>query len=95
MAQPYQRLGNGVIYRVADGAFIQPTDANPDYREYQAWAAAAGNTPDPYPAPAKAASVDPVTFLSRLTAAQQTTLLNSWLTTLGATAAQKTTLTTP
>lgn len=44
----YKRAGASVIR--ADGAAIPPDPANRDWRAYQDWCAA-GNTPEPAPAP--------------------------------------------
>jgi len=46
----YQLTSGDTIHRLADNAFIPPDPANIDYAEYQQWLAA-GNTPDPAPAP--------------------------------------------
>ena len=46
----YQLTTSTYILRLSDNAFIPPDPANTDYAEYQQWLAA-GNTPDPAPAP--------------------------------------------
>jgi len=46
----YQLTTDSGIKRLTDNAFIPPDPANIDYAEYQQWLAA-GNTPDPAPAP--------------------------------------------
>jgi hypothetical protein len=46
----YQLTTGDTILRIADNAFIPPDPANTDYAAYLEWVAA-GNTPDPAPAP--------------------------------------------
>ena len=46
----FQLTNGDTILRLADNAFIPPDPANADYQQYQAWVAA-GNTPEPAPAP--------------------------------------------
>jgi hypothetical protein len=46
----YQLTTSTSIIRLSDGAFIPPDPGNTDYREYLDWLAA-GNTPEPAPAP--------------------------------------------
>jgi hypothetical protein len=46
----YQLTTGDTIIRLADNAFIPKDERNIDYQEYQQWLAA-GNTPDPAPAP--------------------------------------------
>ena len=46
----YQLTTGDCIKRLADDAFIPPDPANVDFAQYTAWLAA-GNTPDPAPAP--------------------------------------------
>ena len=51
---PYQKLKNGFIRRVSDGAQIPPDPSNRDYKEYLTWEAAgntAPNAPDHAPTP--------------------------------------------
>jgi hypothetical protein len=49
----YQLTGGSLIVRESDGAFIPADPRNADYRTYLQWVAA-GNVPDPPPAPAPA-----------------------------------------
>lgn len=60
-AAPYRQFNDpvtgtisGVIFRVADGAYIPPDPANRDRAEYEAWLAE-GNAPDP-PSPPEGGS---------------------------------------
>ena len=46
----YQLTTTSYILRLADNAMIPQDPANRDFVEYQAWLAA-GNTPEPAPAP--------------------------------------------
>jgi len=46
----YQLTQGDTILRLADNACIPPDPANVDFAQYTAWLAA-GNTPDPAPAP--------------------------------------------
>jgi hypothetical protein len=46
----YQLTCGDSIHRSSDNAFIPPDPSNRDYREYLDWLAA-GNTPEPAPAP--------------------------------------------
>jgi hypothetical protein len=62
----YQLTTGDTIKRLADNAFIPPDPANTDYAEYQQWLAA-GNTPDPAPAPP--APPEPPTAIEKLAAA--------------------------
>ena len=50
MTQPYQLTNGNCILRISDGASIPKDTGNCDYIAYQNWLAA-GNTPDPAPAP--------------------------------------------
>ena len=63
----YQLTDFGSIFRINEGslASIPPDPANIDYAEYQQWLAA-GNTPDPAPAPPV---VTPLTPAEKLAAA--------------------------
>jgi hypothetical protein len=47
----YAFTSDGAVKRAADGAFIPPDPRNADYQVFLFWQAA-GNTPDPYIAPA-------------------------------------------
>ena len=62
----YQLTTSTYILRLSDNAFIPPDPANTDYAEYQQWLAA-GNTPDPAPAPP--APPAPLTPAEKLAAA--------------------------
>ena len=46
----FQLTQGDIVVRLSDNAFIPPDDRNVDYQEYKQWLAA-GNTPDPAPAP--------------------------------------------
>ena len=46
----YQLTQTDLILRTTDGAFIPPDPANTDYQAYLEWVAA-GNKPEPAPAP--------------------------------------------
>jgi hypothetical protein len=46
----YQLTTGDCVKRLADDAFIPPDPANTDYAAYLEWVAA-GNTPEPAPAP--------------------------------------------
>jgi hypothetical protein len=46
----YQLTASDCILRLADNAFIPPDPANTDYAAYLEWVAA-GNMPEPAPAP--------------------------------------------
>jgi hypothetical protein len=61
----YQLTTGDCIKRLADDAFIPPDPANVDFAQYTAWLAA-GNTPDPAPAPPV---VTPLTPAEKLAAA--------------------------
>ena len=62
----YQLTTGDTIIRLADNAFIPKDERNIDYQEYQQWLAA-GNTPDPAPAPP--APPEPPTAIEKLAAA--------------------------
>ena len=62
----YQLTTGDTILRTTDGAFIPPDPATTDYASYLAWLAA-GNTPDPAPAPP--APPEPPTAIEKLAAA--------------------------
>ena len=62
----YQLTTGDTILRLADNAFIPSDPANTDYAEYQQWLAA-GNTPDPAPAPPE--PPEPPTAIEKLAAA--------------------------
>jgi hypothetical protein len=46
----YQRIGNGLVFRLSDGVTIPPDPRNVDRQEYEAWMAK-GNTAPPAPVP--------------------------------------------
>ena len=50
MIAMYQLTQTDLILRTTDGAFIPPDPANTDYQAYLEWVAA-GNEPEPAPAP--------------------------------------------
>jgi hypothetical protein len=62
----WDRLGNklaGCILRVEDQVFISPDPSNRDFAEYLAWVAA-GNTPEPAPAPPAPVELTPAEKLA-------------------------------
>ncbi|MEQ8370786.1 MAG: hypothetical protein RIE31_05145 [Alphaproteobacteria bacterium] len=65
----YQEVDGGGVRRACDGANIPPDAGNSDWQEYQRWLAA-GNAPDPRPAPpAEVPAVDPSKLADELVAA--------------------------
>jgi hypothetical protein len=71
----YQLTSGKQILRLADGAFIPPTQENADYRDYIAWVAK-GNAPDAVPVPAvtKPQSIPATAFLNRFSLTAKTML---------------------
>jgi hypothetical protein len=63
----YQLTQFDTILRLADGASIPPDTGNRDYQEYLEWLAA-GNTPEPVPAPPVDTSPNYQEFLDQMIA---------------------------
>lgn len=77
----YQLTGNDTVVRVIDNAHIPNDPANPDRKEYDAWNAIDGNTPDSYVPPATSIpqSVSRMQAMVALSRAGLLTAVQSWV----------------
>lgn len=73
----YQLTPGVGILRTSDGAMIPNDLRNRDWRDYLAWAAVPGNTPDQQPPAAQTSQISPLEFIGRFTPAEQNLVLKA------------------